>query len=79
MGTKTTERPESLLVDHLEVCRMLGINHETWRKRVANGVAPLPHSRMGSRNYYRRADILWYVKHGTWPEHIRFKAVTPRA
>lgn len=77
--TKQQESAPSLLVDNLELCRMLGINPDTWRKRVGAGLAPLPLTRMGSRNYYRRVDVLAFVRHGEWPEHMKFKSVTPRA
>lgn len=81
MGTKMkpeTTQPESLLIDNLKVCQMLDVNPETWRSRVRLGTAPLPHARMGNRSYYRRADVLYYVKHGKWPERVKFKAITPQ-
>ena len=63
----------SPLVDNLEVCRLLGVNPDTFRKRVSRGQAPLPHSTMGARTYYRSADIRHYLRQGTWPAAMKFR------
>jgi hypothetical protein len=60
--------------DHLCVCGVLGINPDTWRKRVKAGTAPLPHYHMGNRSYYRRADLRYFIKHGRWPEGMKFNS-----
>ena len=64
---------ESVLVDNIEVCRLLGVKSDCWRNRVATGTAPLPFTRMGVRSYYRRVDINHFLKRGTWPARTRFK------
>jgi hypothetical protein len=64
---------ESVLVDNLEVCRLLGVHPSTWRSRVQSGAAPLPHARMGARCYYRRGDVEHFVREGRWPEGMRFR------
>ena len=69
---KSKDQPKSILIDNIEVCRMLGVNADTWRKRVANGAAPKPHSRMGSRTYYRRADVAYFIREGHWPAGAKF-------
>jgi predicted site-specific integrase-resolvase len=65
---------DSLLIDNLEVCRLLGVKPDTWRKRVRAGTAPVPHTTMGARTYYRRADVRHYARHGTWPSRVVFMA-----
>jgi hypothetical protein len=71
---KPKPAPEpSILIDHFVVCQMLGIRPGTWRSWVAKGLAPAPHSVMGSRFYYRRADIDHLIRHGTWPAGTRFR------
>jgi hypothetical protein len=63
----------SLLIDYLEACRMLGVKPSTWRMRVQAGTAPLPHARMGSRAYYKRADVEHFAERGVWPPGMTFK------
>ena len=48
------------------------VKPDTWHGRVRDGTAPIPHSRMGNRSYYRVAHIEHYIEHGTWPEGMRF-------
>jgi hypothetical protein len=67
----------SPLIDHLEVCHLLGVKPDTWRKRVGAGSAPLPHSRMGARSYYRRTDVKHFLRHGSWPTRMRFLGSDP--
>jgi hypothetical protein len=61
------------LIDSLEVCRLLGVRNDTWRKRVAKGLAPLPHSVMGRLRYYRKSDVRHFLDHGTWPAEMKFR------
>lgn len=61
------------LIDSLEVCRLLGVLPNTWRKRVSKGQAPLPHSIMGRLSYYRLADIRYRLNSGKWPAEMKFK------
>lgn len=70
--SKTTRKP--VLIDNLEVCAILGVRPDTWRKRVQVGTAPLPHCRMGSRTYYRRVDVRRFLRLGRWPEGMVFRA-----
>jgi hypothetical protein len=74
--TQAGARP-GVLIDNLEVCRLLGIKPDTFRKRVSRGQAPLPHSVMGARSYYRTRDIRHYLTHGTWPPGTRFRYRQP--
>jgi hypothetical protein len=69
---KPTPAP-SILIDHLVVCQMLGIRPNTWRNWVAKGLVPTSHSIIGSRFFYRRADIEHYIRVGIWPPRIRFR------
>mgnify|MGYP000009180268 CR=1 FL=1 len=67
----STEAPS--LIDNIEVCRLLGVKHDTWRKRIVAGTAPLPFSRMGNRAYYRLADVRHYLRKGSWPTRVKFR------
>lgn len=61
------------LIDNLALCKLLSVKPNTWRKRVREGHAPLPFVYQGKRCYYRRADIVHYLKVGLWPAHMKFK------
>jgi len=65
---------EAKLIDHIDMCRILGVKPDTWRKRIKIGTAPLPFSQMGSRTYYRIADLRHYLKQGAWPARMKFRA-----
>lgn len=71
MSTET--KTKTRLIDNLEVCRQLGVKPDTWRKRVAKGLAPLPFTVAGARTYYRVADIRHYLRKGTWPARMAFR------
>jgi hypothetical protein len=64
-----------ILIDNLELCRLIGVKPDCWRKRVSRGQAPLPHSVMGARSYYRTRDLRHYLKQGTWPPGMKFRNV----
>jgi hypothetical protein len=70
---KESTLPKSILMDHHEVCALLGVKTDTWRKRVARGLSPLPHSTMGARYYYRRADVRAFIRSGVWPTTAVFR------
>lgn len=70
---KPTEPTQPVLIDNLELCAMLSVPPDTWRKRVERGMAPTPHCRMGSRAYYRRADVDAFLKDGAWPASMKFR------
>lgn len=72
MNAKAKDQQKSILIDNLEVSRMLGVNADTWRKRVERGQAPMPFTRMGARTYYRRADVRHFLKTGGWPAGMTF-------
>jgi hypothetical protein len=66
-------RTSAVLIDNLEVCRMLGVKPDTWRKRVNRGDSPLPFTVSGARSYYRLADVRFYLRDGLWPARMRFR------
>lgn len=68
---------EAKLIDNIEVCRLLGVKPDTWRKRLKVGTAPLPFTQMGSRTYYRAADVRHYLRKGMWPARVRFRSQKP--
>lgn len=70
---KTKKPAKSTLMDSLKVCFELDIEPDTWRKRVYRGQAPLPHSRMGARSYYRRVDVRHRIKYGVWPAGMKYR------
>jgi hypothetical protein len=70
---ESTVETEAKLIDNIEVCRLLGVKPDTWRKRVQSGSAPMPFSRMGNRSYYRAADVRHYLRKGSWPARVRFR------
>lgn len=77
MSTETESK--AVLIDNIEVCTRLGIKPGTWRKRVASGQAPLPHSVMGARTYYRLADVKYYETEGKWHSRMKFKGLQPQS
>jgi hypothetical protein len=68
---------KSVLMDNLDVCELLGVRPDTWRKRINLGIAPIPHSRAGARGYYKRADVRAYIKTGQWPAGMKFRNRKP--
>jgi hypothetical protein len=66
-------RTQSVLIDNLEVCKMLGVKPDTWRKRVASGISPLPFTVTGARSYYRLSDVRFYLRGGKWPARMQFR------
>ncbi len=48
--------PNALVIDRNELCRMLGIQPRTLRRKVDAGVVPAPF-RIGKKPVWRRADI----------------------
>lgn len=58
---------------------MLGVKPDCWRKRIELGLAPMPHSRMGNRSYYRRVDIMYRYRKAEWPDGMKFKNQRPSA
>jgi hypothetical protein len=79
--TKKELRTSAVLIDNLEVCRMLGVKPDTWRKRVTRGDSPLPFTVSGARSYYRLADVRFYLRDGVWPARMKFRGrgVEPEA
>lgn len=77
MSAKTKAKRTPLLVSHREVCDLLGVLPDTWRKRVQGGSAPLPHCRMGRMTYYRRVDVRAFVRTGRWPDRVKFRRRAP--
>ncbi len=67
-------RGSAVLIDNLEVCRRLGVEYDTWRKRVKRGVAPLPMTVQGRRGYYRLADVKHFEATGQWPRGVVFNS-----
>jgi hypothetical protein len=61
------------LIDNIDLCRLLGVKPDTWRKRVSVGTAPLPFSQMGNRTYYRISDVRYFLRKGQWPERLKFR------
>jgi hypothetical protein len=66
-------RGSAVLIDNLEVCRLLGVKPDTWRKRVTRGISPLPFTVSGARSYYRFVDVKFYLRNGVWPARMRFR------
>lgn len=69
---KAKTRSAAVLIDNLEVCRRLGVEYDTWRKRVKRGDAPLPMTVQGRRGYYRLSDVKQYEETGQWPKGVVF-------
>lgn len=70
---KKEPRNSSVLIDNLEVCRLLGVKPDTWRKRVTRGDSPLPFTVSGARTYYRLSDLRCYLRDGKWPPWMSFR------
>src|SRR4051794_6544965 len=72
-----TLKMEQVLIDNLDLCKMLGVKSGTWRRRVERGVSPLPFTVMGARTYYRLADVRHFLQKGTWPARMKFRGFAP--
>jgi hypothetical protein len=66
-------RTSSVLIDNLDVCKMFGVKPDTWRKRVASGVVPLPFAVIGARSYYHLSDVRFFLRNGKWPGRMKFR------
>ena len=65
--------PDPLFYNHLEVCALLAVTPDAWRKQVQRGAAPYPHHKLGSRGYYLKEDVAYFVKEKRWPAGTKFR------